>query len=442
MKRLIITAIAAAGLLLVPAGADAAKVSIDGSSGPAAELFVQYKGEAGERNSVVVKETIAPDTVTITDRGAKRMRIAKGDGRFCKVRGARTVVCKDVSLTQLYLGAGDDRVRYVEEDPGALPPYADPLKRQNQQSYPNDADDEEGGDVAEIVDGGPGNDIIDAAFGDVVYPGAGRDVVRGDALDVVLGPDGAKDSITGGKSSDSISFEGSKPVTVDLAARTDNDGDTLANIDEVIGTPAADTLRGSDANEKLRGYGGGDTIDGRGGADLILPDEPSAFEKPAKPAKITAGAGDDVVDARAVAPGTTIDCGAGTDLVAGKVDDRLNGTCESTFMSVDIGSMLKREALTPANAKLDPAGSAAMLEVACPTAKEWQNSGCAGQVAIGDQSAPFALKPGERGSVKVPLVAGVKPGDTVTVRVTGKILPPAGRTGDDPIDAGWSQPIV
>src|SRR5258705_8478958 len=121
MNRLTLPILVAGCALLAPGTANAAKLSIDGSAGPSAELFVQYKGEPGERNDLVVKETIAPDTVTLTDTGAKRIKIPKGDGRFCKARGPRTAVCKAVSKVSLFLGAGDDRVRFVEEDSGALP---------------------------------------------------------------------------------------------------------------------------------------------------------------------------------------------------------------------------------------------------------------------------------------------------------------------------------
>jgi hypothetical protein len=444
MNRLTLPILLAGCALFAPATADAAKVAMSGSAGPAAELFVVYKGEAGERNNVSVKSSItaSADSVTITDTGAKRIKIGEASRGYCKARGAQTVVCKNASLYQLYLGAGDDRARFVEEAIDTLPPDKDPLDRQERQAYPNDEIDQEGGDVTAIVDGGPGDDILAPAFGDTVYPGPGRDVVTGDALTVKLEADGAKDSITGGGSEDEVHFLGTKPVTVDLAARTDGDGDTLTNIDEVGGTPAADTLRGSGAGETFFGGGGGDTIDARGGADLILPDNPWLMDKPAKPAKIVAGAGADVVDARAVAPGTTIACGAGADLMAGNTDDRLDGSCESTFLTAEIGSMLRRKALTPATAKLAPSGDAAIVEVACPAAKEMTSAGCSGQVAVGAQTAPFSLKPGARGSVSVPLGAGVKAGDPVTVHVTGKLLPPAGQTFEQPIDLGWAQVIA
>ncbi|TAL58379.1 MAG: type I secretion C-terminal target domain-containing protein [Legionella sp.] len=64
-------------------------------------------------------------------------------------------------------------------------------------------------------------------------------------------------------------------VTVDLnITSSQNTGgagsDTITNVENLIGSNYADTLKGTNSSNILGGLGGNDTIDGRGGSDVII----------------------------------------------------------------------------------------------------------------------------------------------------------------------------
>ena len=70
-----------------------------------------------------------------------------------------------------------------------------------------------------------------------------------------------------------VDFLGSPFVSSDIAlpANLNSKGDTLNDIENVIGTDEGDTLNGEAADNMLDGRGGADTINGGGGDDVILP---------------------------------------------------------------------------------------------------------------------------------------------------------------------------
>jgi Ca2+-binding RTX toxin-like protein len=140
------------------------------------------------------------------------------------------------------------------------------------------------GGSSQTFDGGAGNDALNG--------GSGKDVFTGGA---------GADAIDGGSGSDTASYSGSSAgVTVNLATGVntggDAQGDTLTNIEDVIGSANADNLTGDGGGNTLDGGGGGDTIDGGGGSD-----------------KLNGGTGDDVLVFDA--SDSLIDGGAGTDTV-------------------------------------------------------------------------------------------------------------------------------
>ncbi|WP_371158137.1 hypothetical protein [Jannaschia sp. 2305UL9-9] len=148
--------------------------------------------------------------------------------------------------------------------------------------------------------------------GDLLFGWGGNDNINGrGGNDTLIGGQGA-DTITGGGGDDQVAYfleTGTAGVRVDLNAGTaiDTHGtiDTLVDIDRVLGTERADTLRGSNTlDDLLFGRGGNDILDGRGGNDTLI-----------------GGAGND-----------TISGGVGTDQVAYFLESGTNG------VSVDLAA--------------------------------------------------------------------------------------------------------
>jgi len=119
--------------------------------------------------------------------------------------------------------------------------------------------------------GGDGNDTIEGLGGsDRIYGDAGNDILRGGSGDDRLeGGDGA-DTLDGGIGLDTASYAGaSAGVTVNLLTGTSSDGDTLTNIEDIVGSKFADTLIGNDGANIFDGGDGADSIDGNGGDDTV-----------------------------------------------------------------------------------------------------------------------------------------------------------------------------
>ncbi|WP_404403447.1 polymorphic toxin-type HINT domain-containing protein [Pelagibacterium halotolerans] len=128
----------------------------------------------------------------------------------------------------------------------------------------------------DIIDGGVGNDRIWAGFGDdTLDGGAGDDLLSGGGgNDWFVGGAGA-DTLDGGDGVDTVDYSASAAaITVDLAAGTgaggDAGGDTLSDVENVIGTAFDDTLTGSDAANTLDGGAGNDVLNGGAGDDVLI----------------------------------------------------------------------------------------------------------------------------------------------------------------------------
>ncbi len=140
-----------------------------------------------------------------------------------------------------------------------------------------------GGD--DTVIGGDGDDVIYAHTGqDVIEGNAGNDTLQGGEGDDTLTGGAGADWIDGGDGLDYASFaDASAGVRLDLlglvAALGDAAGDTVQNIEGVIGSDHDDTLYGDNAanhligglgDDRLYGRGGGDTVDGGAGNDRLF----------------------------------------------------------------------------------------------------------------------------------------------------------------------------
>jgi Ca2+-binding RTX toxin-like protein len=115
-----------------------------------------------------------------------------------------------------------------------------------------------------IVALGGDDTITGLADDDVICAGAGDDTIdAGDGSDVIHGEAG----------SDTVSFATSAgPVTADLGGggATEPTGtDSFDSIENLIGSPGADTLTGDGQDNVIDGGDGADTIYGKGGKDVI-----------------------------------------------------------------------------------------------------------------------------------------------------------------------------
>jgi hemolysin type calcium-binding protein len=468
MGRRIAIALVAAAALTAPARADAAVVYVSASTGPAAETYIQYTAGGGERNRVQVH--LQRSSVTIVDRGVAFLEF-RHQQYFddCTRTGLRRLVCPRAPI-YLDLGDGDDTLTFAPGNPGSDHPHTNPLALQA------DYGDHEGAVVETTnVQGGSGNDVITGSrFDDVISPGPGRDRVegRGGHDELYVAPDGRRDVLKGGGAIDALRFDGylesrtRVPVTVDLAAGTAGpagDKDRMRGIERVHGGPKADVLRGTDAGEAFYGVDGRDRIRGRGGNDLLVGNSPIGSKS--YPDDIVAGEGDDVIDARGYTRGarTVVDCGAGADRELGEADDLLT-SCESAVFRIPAPYRpdelpLYRVLMPVAPTARDPDGSPT-FEVPCPARAQYRNRGCSGLVVVLRPDLPdphgppeelygsgsFDLRPGERGSVHVPLnadgQAAVAIGAPVGIRVTADLAQPASAPkGAKPAQAefGWQE---
>jgi Ca2+-binding RTX toxin-like protein len=135
-----------------------------------------------------------------------------------------------------------------------------------------------GGRGSDTLYGGDGNDVLSGDTGnDALYGGASDDQLSGgDGNDLLVGGAGA-DVMTGGAGADTASYADSLAgVTVFLeAARQagntggDAQSDTLAAIENLVGSAFDDRLTGDAGVNILQGGSGSDVLEGGGGADTL-----------------------------------------------------------------------------------------------------------------------------------------------------------------------------
>lgn len=364
----------AASVLALPAGAQAATVTYEGSG--AGEVLV-YRAAPGEANRVGVQPGQTAGGVTLYDSSesiagavpgrcedhradayalycpapAGGVRIELGDGRDSMY------VSSDVATpVSAYGGAGDDELSgndavnafYGEDGNDTITAY--------------------GG--ADVLDGGPGADTLNA--------GAGADRLSGGDGDDLLLPDNYEDPspdvVDGGPGVDRIERDYTTrypdapqpPSSFTLGGGADDgrpgEGDDVRNVErltlntgaKVVGTEAAEyvklqqvgdrgDLSGMGGDDELRGGDGADTIDGGSGDDLIDGgygddtitggpgrDRISADQMTGEcsPLWCKYPYGNDVIFARD-GEVDSITCGAGTDRVVADANDVVAPDCET-----------------------------------------------------------------------------------------------------------------
>ncbi|HWT14050.1 MAG TPA: calcium-binding protein, partial [Allosphingosinicella sp.] len=176
------------------------------------------------------------------------------------------------------------------------------------------------------------NLVVDMAAGDghILTGGAGNDALSGrdgtDSLDggtgddLLAGGEGV-DSLVGGAGVDTATWFGSTvAVAASLETGTSSEAgiaaDTLAGIENLIGTDHGDTLEGDGGANSLQGNDGGDTLRGHDGRDTLLGNGGADI--------LEGGAGDDHLDGGEA--GDTLTGGADNDVLLGGVgNDILRG---------------------------------------------------------------------------------------------------------------------
>ena len=109
-----------------------------------------------------------------------------------------------------------------------------------------------------------------STFDDRLSGTAGANLLDGRRGDDTLEGRGGADGLRGGDGSDTVSYAGAPaPVTVDLASATQPGGEQLNGIENVIGSPFADTLTGDAEPNRLVGGAGADVLAAGDGADRL-----------------------------------------------------------------------------------------------------------------------------------------------------------------------------
>ncbi len=183
------------------------------------------------------------------DANANRLDGGQGDDLLQGGAGADTLLG----------GSGTDTASYVGSTLGVA------VHLGNRSASGGDAE----GDLLSGIEnllGSSGNDSLagDAAA-NRLDAGAGDDLLEGG-----LGAD----TLQGGAGNDTASYAASSAgVNVDLKAGTANGGDatgdTLAGIENLVGSALADSLTGDDSDNRLVGAAGNDLLQGGAGADLL-----------------------------------------------------------------------------------------------------------------------------------------------------------------------------
>jgi Ca2+-binding RTX toxin-like protein len=132
-----------------------------------------------------------------------------------------------------------------------------------------------GSDFADDLTGDGSNNVIAGRDGnDAIAGGGGSDTLdAGDGDDTLIGGAGA-DSLDGGAGIDVADYSGSAvAVTVDLVNGTgsggDAEGDTLVNIEALVGSTHDDMLTGNGDDNVIIGGAGADAIIGGAGTDTV-----------------------------------------------------------------------------------------------------------------------------------------------------------------------------
>jgi Ca2+-binding RTX toxin-like protein len=125
-----------------------------------------------------------------------------------------------------------------------------------------------------LVTGNGGDDSLSGAGGDGTGSPSSRELaLSGNEDSDTLAGGAGSDDLNGGEGDDTADFSSaSHGVTVDLehGAASGDGEDSLLDVENAIGSGAADTLTGNDLENRLEGGLGEDRVSGGGGDDVLL----------------------------------------------------------------------------------------------------------------------------------------------------------------------------
>lgn len=208
-------------------------------------------GTQGDRLLIVPAQN---RTVYLTDSGnTTDASFIVGSG------GVDTVALAGVALNALSLYdnfAGVDTASFANETHGVTANLASVTPR----SYDGSTH------IRNLTGSNYGDTLIGDEQDNTIIGGAGNDTLSGG---------GGNNVLNGGGGVNTVSYAGSPgSVTVDLSAGTASNGyggtDTLANIQNVIGSAGNDAIFGNSGNNVLDGGGGSDMLVGGGGSDTYV----------------------------------------------------------------------------------------------------------------------------------------------------------------------------
>jgi hypothetical protein len=307
-------AVAAAALaLLCPAAADGATVSVyvppcaleQSKYGACYPDEARFVAGDGEQNELTVTRATDPASfqpkLTFSDAGAP---VTAGSG--CTRVDDHTATCTGYSVIAV-VSAGD-------------------------------GDDTVGGDVYS-VDGGAGSDTLAGAAQQ--HGGPGDDRLTGPDTGALLSGDAGRDTITGGKGSDTVADDadpgeqdvvdgGDGSDTMSYAGR--RGGVTVSLQQPVAGEDqlsAIESLRGGAGNDQLTGDAGPNTLDGGPGRDLLVGgDGDDTLAGGTAADALDGGGGADKLDPGEDKARNSVDCGAGEDKADPQPNTFIAASCE------------------------------------------------------------------------------------------------------------------
>jgi|GEM_PF-467141 len=199
----------------------------------------------------------------------------------------------------------------------------------------NDGDDVlTGSEGDDELSGGAGFDTLNGEGGnDVLRGGADDDELNGGAGDDVLEGGEGRDALDGGDGNDTASYENDTTgVTVDLGTGMGSggeaEGDTLTNIENLLGGSGNDVLTGDGGINILDGGAGDDILQGRGGADELIGGDGID----------TADYSDLTFDPSVTPTALGIDNQLGDDIIIARAEDGIIGSPEINGVSVNLAT--------------------------------------------------------------------------------------------------------
>ena len=189
----------------------------------------------------------------------------------------------------------------------------------------------------EYIIGSAYNDTLTGDAGNNIINGlAGNDTINGLAGDDLIDGGSGADAMNGGDGIDTVSYlDSTAPVNVNLAITTSQEwgaaGDTIVNVENLIGSAFGDTLSAAVAGSIIHGGDGDDSINGNTGNDTLYGDAgDDTFYAGDGDDTIYGGLGDDTIFSQG--GNNLIIGGAGADLFNG-----FSGVATATYADSAVG---------------------------------------------------------------------------------------------------------